>query len=64
MPCPLFGGFTVLGFRLVGVGCLAAVVAMAVAYLSGAVGQQNTMLLSFAGLLLLGGLRAWWVLPG
>lgn len=57
-------GNTRLRQRLVGVGCLAAVVAMAVAYLSGAVGQQNTMLLSFAGLLLLGALRAWWVLPG
>jgi amino acid transporter len=56
-------GNTRLRQRLVGVGCLAAVVAMAVAYLSGALGQQNTMLLSFAGLLLLGALRAWWVLP-
>ena len=35
--------------------------AIAVAYLSGAVGQQNGMLLTFAGLLLLGALRAWWV---
>ena len=48
---------------LVGGGCLAAVAAMTVAYLSGAVGQQNTMLLTFSGLLLVGGLRAWWVLP-
>jgi amino acid transporter len=44
---------------LVGAAALAAVSAMAVAYLSGAVGQQNAMLLTFAGLLLLGGLRAW-----
>ena len=44
---------------LVGAAALAAVCAMAVAYLSGAVGQQNAMLLTFAGLLLLGALRAW-----
>ena len=44
---------------LVGGTCLAAVSAMAIAYLSGAVGQQNAMLLTFAGLLLLGALRAW-----
>lgn len=44
---------------LVGAASLAAVSAMAVAYLSGAVGQQNTMLFTFAGLLLLGALRAW-----
>jgi amino acid transporter len=49
--------------RLVGGGCLAAVAVMALAYLSGALGQQNPMLLSFSALLLLGALRAWWVLP-
>lgn len=42
---------------------LAAVSAMAVAYLSGTVGKQNSMLITFAGLLLIGVLRAWWVLP-
>ena len=36
---------------------------MAVAYLSGTVGQQNGMLITFAGLLLIGVLRVWWVLP-
>ena len=46
---------------LVGGTCLAAVSAMTVAYLSGAVGQQNAMLLTFAGLLVLGALRAWTV---
>lgn len=69
----LFGGFTVLGFLLVyglvarqllvGGTALAAVSAMAVAYLSGTVGQQNGMLITFAGLLLIGVLRVWWVLP-
>jgi len=49
--------------RLVGGGCLAAVAAMAAAYLTGVLGQQNTMLISFGGLMLLGALRAWWVLP-
>ena len=49
--------------RLVGGSCLVAVSVMALAYLSGVVGQQNGMLLSFVGLLLLGGLRAWWVVP-
>jgi hypothetical protein len=49
--------------QLVGGSCLAAVTVMAVAYLTGAVGQQKPMLLSFAGLMLLGALRAWWVLP-
>jgi len=44
---------------LVGGTCLTAVCAMAVAYVSGAVGQQNGMLLSFAVLLLIGALRAW-----
>ena len=44
---------------LVGGACLVAVCAMGVAYVSGAVGQQNGMLLSFAVLLLLGALRAW-----
>ena len=44
---------------VVGGACLVAVSAMAVAYLSGAVGQQNAMLLTFVGLLLLGALRAW-----
>lgn len=48
-----------LASLLVGAAALAAVSAMAVTYLSGAVGQQNTMLHTFAGLLLLGGLRAW-----
>lgn len=48
---------------LVGGACLAAVSAMAVAYLSAAVGQQNGTLLSFAALLLLGALRAWWPSP-
>lgn len=46
---------------LVGGTCLAAVSAMTAAYLSGAVGQQNAMLLTFAGLLVLGALRAWTV---
>jgi hypothetical protein len=59
----LFGGFTVLGFLLVGGTALAAVSAMAVAYLSGTVGQQNGVLITFAGLLLIGVLRVWWVLP-
>ena len=36
-----------------------AVVAMAVAYLSGAFGKQNSRLLTFSGLLLVGVLRAW-----
>lgn len=49
--------------RLVGGGCLAAVAAMAATYLTGVLGQQNTMLLSFGGLMLLGAMRAWWVLP-
>ncbi len=44
---------------VVGGACLVAVSAMALAYLSGAVGQQNAMLLTFVGLLLLGALRAW-----
>ena len=44
---------------LVGGSTLAAVSAMAVAYLSGAVGQQDFMLLCFSALLLLGALRAW-----
>ena len=48
---------------LVGGTALAAVSAMAVAYLSGTVGQQNGMLITFAGLLLIGVLRVWWVLP-
>ena len=48
---------------LVGGSCLLAVSAMAVAYVSGAVGQQNGMLLSFAALLALGALRVWWVVP-
>ena len=59
----LFGGFTVLGFLLVGGTALAAVSALAVAYLSGTVGQQNGVLITFAGLLLIGVLRVWWVLP-
>ena len=48
---------------LVGGTCLLAVAAIAVAYLTSVVGQQNGMLLTVAGLLLLGALRAWWVLP-
>ncbi|MFZ9849992.1 MAG: APC family permease [Vulcanococcus sp.] len=48
---------------LVGGACLMAVSAMAVAYVSSVVGQQGGMLLTFAGLLLVGALRAWWVLP-
>ena len=48
---------------LVGGACLTAVSAMVAAYLSGVVGQQNGMLLSFAALLLLGAVRAWRVLP-
>ena len=36
-----------------------AVIAMAVAYLSEAFGKQNTRLLTFSGLLLVGVLRAW-----
>jgi hypothetical protein len=36
---------------------------MAASYLTGVLGQQNTMLISFGGLMLLGALRAWWVLP-
>jgi hypothetical protein len=36
---------------------------MAVAYVSGAVGEQNGMLLTFAALLLIGALRVWWVVP-
>lgn len=47
---------------LVGGTALAAVSAMAVAYLSSTVGQQNEMLITFTGLLLIGVLRAWWVL--
>lgn len=42
---------------LVGGSCLAAVTAMLVAYLSGVVGEQNGMLLTFALLVLLGVLR-------
>ena len=48
---------------LVGGACLVAVCAMAVAYVSGAVGEQNGMLLTFAALLLIGALRVWWVVP-
>lgn len=49
--------------RLVGGGCLEAVAAMAVAYISGTVGQQSWMLISFTALLPLEALRAWWGLP-
>lgn len=49
---------------LVGGGCLMAVTAITLGYLSGVVGQQNTMLLTFAGLLLLGWLRVRQVVPG
>ena len=40
---------------------LVAVSAMAVAYISSVVGQQNAMLISFAVLLLVGVVRIWWV---
>jgi hypothetical protein len=36
---------------------------MAVAYVSGVLGQQNGMLLTFAALLLLGAIRVWCVVP-
>ncbi|MEN9859937.1 MAG: hypothetical protein RLZZ515_419 [Cyanobacteriota bacterium] len=48
---------------IVGGACLAAVGSMAVAYVSGVLGQQNGMLLTFAALLLLGAIRVWCVLP-
>jgi amino acid transporter len=48
---------------IVGGACLAAVGSMAVAYVSGVVGQQNGMLLTFAALLLLGAIRVWCVVP-
>ena len=49
---------------LVGGSCLVAVSAIALGYLSGVVGQQNAMLLTFMGLLLLGWLRVRQVVPG
>ena len=48
---------------LVGGTCLVAVAAISVAYLTSVVGQQNGMLATVAVLLLIGALRAWWVLP-
>jgi amino acid transporter len=48
---------------IVGGACLAAVGSMAVAYVSGVLGQQNGMLLTFAALLLLGAIRVWCVVP-
>ena len=48
---------------LVGGTCLVAVSAMVVAYVSGVVGQQNGMLVTFAVLLVIGALRVWWVVP-
>jgi amino acid transporter len=48
---------------LVGGTSLLAVAAITVAYLTSVVGQQNGMLLTVAALLLIGALRAWWVLP-
>jgi hypothetical protein len=47
----------------VGGTCLVAVAAISVAYLTSVVGQQNGMLATVAVLLLIGALRAWWVLP-
>lgn len=48
---------------LVGGGCLLAMVAVAVGYLSGVIGQQNAMLLTFVALLLVGWLRVRQVVP-
>jgi amino acid transporter len=48
---------------LVGGTCLLAVAAISVAYLTSVVGQQNGMLATVVVLLLIGALRAWWVLP-
>ena len=48
---------------LVGGGCLLAVVAIGLGYLSGVIGQQNAMLLTFVALLLLGWLRVRQVVP-
>lgn len=48
---------------LVGGGCLLAVGAIALGYLSSVVGQENGMLLSFAVLLLVGLLRVWRAVP-
>ena len=48
---------------LVGGSCLVAVSAIALGYLSGVVGQQNAMLLTFMGLLVLGWLRVRQVVP-
>jgi amino acid transporter len=48
---------------IVGGACLAAVGSMAVAYVSGVLGQQNGMLLTFSALLLLGAIRVRCVLP-
>ena len=49
---------------LVGGGCLAAMAAVALGYLSSVVGQENAMLATFVGLLLLGWLRVRQVVPG
>jgi len=56
-------GFTRRRCWLVGGACLLAVVAIALGYLSGVIGHQKGMLLTFAGLLLLGGLRVRQVVP-
>ena len=48
---------------LVGGASLLAVAAISVTYLTSVVGQQNGMLITWAVLLLIGALRAWWVLP-
>ncbi len=48
---------------LVGGSCLVAVSSIALGYLSGVVGQQNAMLLTFVGLLSLGWLRVRQVVP-
>jgi amino acid transporter len=48
---------------LVGGGCLLAMAGVAMGYLSGVIGQQNAMLLTFLGLLLLGWLRVRQVVP-
>ena len=44
---------------LVGSASLVAVSAMAIAYLTSVIGQQNGMVLTFAVLLFVGALRAW-----
>jgi L-asparagine transporter-like permease len=44
---------------MVGVGCLLAVIAMILAYLSGVPSEQHTMLLTFVLLVLVGVMRVW-----